>query len=58
MPWFEFESGTFQWVLPTIFVSCGESCLLVLWCVGDRCGMAGNDEDRGRSRRPNAENWG
>jgi hypothetical protein len=26
-----------------IFVSCGESCLLVLWCVGGRCGMVGND---------------
>jgi hypothetical protein len=29
--------------------------LLVLWCAGGRCGMAGNDEDRGRSRRPDAE---
>jgi hypothetical protein len=29
--------------------------LLVSWCVGDRCDMAGNDEDQGRSRRPGAE---
>jgi hypothetical protein len=33
-----------------IFVSCGESHLLVLWCAGDRRNMAGSDEDRGRSR--------
>jgi hypothetical protein len=38
------------------FVSCGESCLLVSWCVGDRCGMVNSDKDRGRSRRPGAEN--
>jgi hypothetical protein len=24
-------------------------------CVGGRCGMASNDEDRGRTRRPGAE---
>jgi hypothetical protein len=29
--------------------------LLVSWCVGDRCDMAGNDEDLGRSRIPTAE---
>jgi hypothetical protein len=34
---------------------CGESCLLVSWCVGDRCGMTNIDEDHGRSRRPGAE---
>jgi hypothetical protein len=34
-----------------IFVSFGESRLLVSWCAGDRCGMAGSDEDRGRIRR-------
>jgi hypothetical protein len=33
----------------------GESCLLVSWCEGDRCGMACSGEDRGRSRRPGAE---
>jgi hypothetical protein len=55
---FEFESGTFQRVLPTILVSFGESCLLVSWCVGGRCTMAGSDEDRGRTKRPGAEDWG
>jgi hypothetical protein len=40
-----------------IFVSCGESSLLVSWCAGDRCDMTGNDKDRGRSRRPAAEDW-
>jgi hypothetical protein len=32
--------------------------LLVLWCVGGRYGMACSDEDRGRSRRPGAEDQG
>jgi hypothetical protein len=40
------------------FVSYGESCLLVSWCVGGRCGMAGSDEGHGRSRRPGAEDQG
>jgi hypothetical protein len=31
--------------------------LLVLGCVGDRCDMAGSDEDRGRSRRLGVEDW-
>jgi hypothetical protein len=35
-----------------------ELCLLVSWCIGGRCGMAGNDEDRGRSRRPDVEDRG
>jgi hypothetical protein len=38
-----------------IFVLCGEYRLLVSWCAGGRCDMTGNDEDRGRSRRPGAE---
>jgi hypothetical protein len=38
------------------FVSCGESRLLVLWCVGDMCGMVNSDKDRDRSRIPGAEN--
>jgi hypothetical protein len=25
------------------------------WCAGDRCDMAGSDEDCGRSRRPGVE---
>jgi hypothetical protein len=41
-----------------IFVSFGESCLLVSWCAGGRCGMTGSDEDRARSRRPGAEDRG
>jgi hypothetical protein len=45
-------------VLPLSFVSCGESCLLVLWCVGGRCSMAGSDVDLGRSRRSSAEDRG
>jgi hypothetical protein len=45
-------------VLLHLSCSCGESCLLILWCVGGRCGMAGNDEDRERSTRPGAEDWG
>ncbi len=44
-----FDSFTF------ILVSCGKSCLLVSWCSGSRCDMAGSDDDRGRSRRPSAE---
>jgi hypothetical protein len=49
---FEFESET---VLFFTFVSFGESRLLVSWCAGGRCGIACSDEDRGRSRRPGAE---
>jgi hypothetical protein len=41
-----------------IFVSFGESHLLVSWCAGGRCCMASSDEDRGRSRRPGAEDRG
>jgi hypothetical protein len=32
--------------------------LLVSWCAGGRCGMTYSDEDRGRSRRPGAEDQG
>jgi hypothetical protein len=41
-----------------ILVLFGESCFLVSWCAGSRCGMAGSDEDRGRSRRPGAGDQG
>jgi hypothetical protein len=41
-----------------IFISFGESRLLVSWCVADRCGMAGSDKDHGRSRRHGAEDRG
>jgi hypothetical protein len=39
-------------------VSCGETRLLVSRCVGDRCGMAGSDEDRDMSRRLGVEDRG
>jgi hypothetical protein len=32
--------------------------LLVLWCADGKCNMVGSDEDRGRSRRPGAEDRG
>jgi hypothetical protein len=48
---FEFESWMFLQILPLSFGLCGESRLLVSWCVGDRCDMAGSDEDHGRSRK-------
>jgi hypothetical protein len=68
VPWFNYDEsltwrdlnlnlghfGSFTF----IFVSCGESCLLVSWCVGGRCGMVGSDKDRGRSRRASAEDRG
>jgi hypothetical protein len=52
--WFEFESRIFRLVCP-IICSCGELCLLVSWCVGDRCDMADIDENLRRSRRSGAE---
>jgi hypothetical protein len=33
-------------------------CLLVSWCVGGKCDMASDDEDRGRSWRLGAEDRG
>jgi hypothetical protein len=41
-----------------IFISCGESRLLVSWCAGGRCGMTDSDEDHGRSKRPDVEDRG
>jgi hypothetical protein len=55
---FEFESGIVSFCFSFTFVSFGESCLLVSWCAGGRCGMTCSDEDRGRSRIPDAEDWG
>jgi hypothetical protein len=55
---FEFDSGTIWWFYRIIFVSCGESWLLISWYVGDRCDMTGSDDDLGRSRRPGAEDRG
>jgi hypothetical protein len=42
-------------VVPLLSIFCGESCLLVSWCVCDRCDMAGSDDDLGRCRRLGAE---
>jgi hypothetical protein len=55
---FEFESGIVLFCFCFIFVSFGESCLLVSWCTGGRCGMTDSDEDHGRSRRLGAEDGG
>jgi hypothetical protein len=41
-------------VVPPLSILCGELYLLVLWFVGHMCGMAGSDEDHGRSRIPSA----
>jgi hypothetical protein len=60
VPWFDCDesltcrglnSNSRSFSCPTPIYSCGESCLLVSCCVGDRRGMAGNNEDRGRSKR-------
>jgi hypothetical protein len=55
---FEFESSIVLFYFSFTFVSFKESCLLVSWCAGGRCGMACSDEDHGRSRRPGAEDRG
>jgi hypothetical protein len=55
---FEFESGIVLFCFSFTFVLFGESCLLVSCCAGFRCGMTCSDEDRGRSRRPGAEDRG
>jgi hypothetical protein len=55
MAGFEFESEMFLVCFSFIFVSFGESRLLVSWCAGSRWGMACSDEDRGSSRRPGVE---
>jgi hypothetical protein len=52
---FEFESRTILFYFSFTFVSFRESRLFVSWCADGRCSMACNDEDRGRSRRPGAE---
>jgi hypothetical protein len=55
---FEFESRIVSFCFSFIFVSFGESRLLVSWCAGGKCGMACSDEDHGRSRRPGAKDRG
>jgi hypothetical protein len=68
VPWFDCDESLTWWGLNSnlgrfscftfIFVSFVESCLLVSWCAGGRCGMADSDEDCDRSRRPGAEDRG
>jgi hypothetical protein len=53
---FEFEFGTVLFCFSFIFVSFEESCLLVSWCAGGRCGITCSNEDRGKSRRAGADN--
>jgi hypothetical protein len=57
---FEFEFGIFLWfyVFTFILVSSRESHLLISWCTASKCDMTGNDNDRGRSRRPGVEDRG
>jgi hypothetical protein len=45
-------------VLLYYLCSYGESCLLVSWCAGGRCNMAGSIEDHDKSRRPGTEDRG
>jgi hypothetical protein len=55
---FEFKFGIVSFCFSFIFVSFGESRLLVSWCAGGRYGMVCSDKDHGRSRRPGAEDRG
>jgi hypothetical protein len=55
---FEFKSGIVLFYFSFTLVLLGESRLLVSWCVGGRCSMACSDENRGRNRRPDAEDRG
>jgi hypothetical protein len=57
MSWFEYESRIFSWFYSTTYCLCGQLCLLVLRCAGDRCDMQDSDEYHGRSRRPGAKDW-
>jgi hypothetical protein len=52
---FEFEFKIVLFYFSFIFISFGESRLLVSLWVGDRCSMAYSDENHDRSRRPGAE---
>jgi hypothetical protein len=52
---FEFEFRIVLFYFSFIFVSFGESCLLVSWCAAGKCDMTCSNEDRDRSRRPGVE---
>jgi hypothetical protein len=54
---FEFKFGIILFCF-FIFVLFRESRLLVSWCAGGKCGMTCSNENRGRSRRPDAEDRG
>jgi hypothetical protein len=54
----EFESRIASFCFYFIFVSLGESRLLLSWCAGGRCGMTCSYVDHGRSRRPGVEDRG
>jgi hypothetical protein len=58
LPRFEFEFGKFSWFYLCLSILCGESCLFILWCAGNRCGMVGCDDDYGWTRRPGVEDRG
>jgi hypothetical protein len=55
---FEFKFGVVSFCFSFTLVLFGESHLLVSCCAGVKCGMACNDENRDRSRRPGAEDRG
>jgi hypothetical protein len=55
---FEFETGIVLFYFSFTFLSFEESCLLVSWCAGGRCGMTCSEEDHSRSRRPGAKDRG
>jgi hypothetical protein len=52
---FKLESGTVLFCFSFTFVEFEELCLLVSWCAGGRCGVGCSNEDRGKIRRPGAE---
>jgi hypothetical protein len=54
----KFEFGIVLFYFTFIFISFGESRLLVSWYATSRRGMTCNDEDRGTSRRPVVKDWG
>jgi hypothetical protein len=69
VPWFDCDESLtweglnlnpayFDYCFNFILCFVGELCLLVSRCAGGRCDMACSDEDRGRSRRPGAEDQG
>jgi hypothetical protein len=58
LTWQDLNSNPRRFIVLPLACSFGESCLLVLWCAGGRCGMMCSNEDHDRSRRPGAEDRG